>query len=487
VKASTGSYYATTPHSRVVLHAGKATISIVAYATMVPKSTLVVPASATSSLTGDPSGPRVLTITGAPAKTVKVGDSLSSGVTAAAPYGYLVKVTKIVHKSGSSSTLDVENTTLLAALPTGEINSTATLQAPASAASLRSFTPAEQSPTGGMIVRSIGTRSPRVHTAGFSLQTTNLTCTTSAGVHIEDPTVTFTPSISLQAKWGFLKVESATFTATLNEAITLGVDVEAGAKCETNDPGIGLLPQPITLPDVDVQVGPVPVIISPTLQLYLSGSAGITAKASASLTQTASATVGANYSHGTITPISSVSNNFTPAFSAEGDASAEVALTPTVDTKIYDVAGPSFDMGVAAKFDANTSKNPWWTLQGCLQGGVGFVVELLDIDWSDPHLLSLCKTLLSANGGHPGGGGGGTGSPGPPGLPNPPGGGSTGNGGATSIAAGPNDACAVLVGGQIDCWGFEDYGQLGDGERLSRSPWKFVVAVGGVMVTRWRA
>ena len=122
VKSSSGSYYATTPRSRVVLHAGKATSSIVAYATLVPKSTLVVPASATSSLTGDPSGPRVLTITGPAAKTVKVGDSLSSGVTSAAPYGYLVKVTKVAHKSGSSATLDVENTTLLAALPTGEIN-----------------------------------------------------------------------------------------------------------------------------------------------------------------------------------------------------------------------------------------------------------------------------------------------------------------------------------------------------------------------------
>jgi uncharacterized delta-60 repeat protein len=453
VKSSSGSYYATTPRSRVVLRVGKATSSTVVYATLVPKSTVVVPAGATVTLTGDPSGPRVLTITGSAVRAVRVGDSLSSGVTSAAPYGYLVKVTKVAHKSGSSATLDVENTTLLAALPTGEINSTTTLEGPASAASLRSFAFTDVSPTGGLTIRSSRARSPRAHTAGFSLQTTNLTCTTSAGVHIEDPTVTFAPSISLQARWGFLKVESATFTATLTEQIALGVDAEAGAKCETNDPGIGLLPQPITLPDVDVQVGPVPVIISPTLQLYLSGSAGITAKASASLTQTASATVGASYNHGTITPISSVSNNFTPAFSADGDASAEVALTPTVDTKIYDVAGPSFDVGVAAKFDANTSKNPWWTLQGCLQGGVGFVVELLDIDWSDPHLLSLCKTLLSANGGHPGGGGstGGGSGGGGSGGGGGPGGGSGGGPGEHNPGS---DSSGLLdtgfgIGGQV--------------------------------------
>jgi hypothetical protein len=135
VKSSSGSYYATTPRFRVVLRAGKATSSTVVYATLVPKSTVVVPAGATASLTGDPSGPRVLTITGSAARAVRVGDSLSSGVTSAAPYGYLVKVTKIAHRSGSSATLDVENTTLLAALPTGEINAEQALEPTAEAAS----------------------------------------------------------------------------------------------------------------------------------------------------------------------------------------------------------------------------------------------------------------------------------------------------------------------------------------------------------------
>jgi len=46
VKASTGSYYATTPRFRVLLRAGKATSSTVVYATLVPRSTVVVPAGA---------------------------------------------------------------------------------------------------------------------------------------------------------------------------------------------------------------------------------------------------------------------------------------------------------------------------------------------------------------------------------------------------------------------------------------------------------
>jgi hypothetical protein len=426
VKSSSGSYYATTPRSRVVLDGGRATSLVVAYATMVPKSTLVVPASATSSLAGDPSGPRVLTITGPAAETVKVGDSLSSGVTSAAPYGYLVKVTKIAHKSGSSATLDVENTTLLAALPTGEINAEQALEPTAEAASAGNLKRVDL--TVGRELHGAHARA-----AGFTINTDDLECESSAGVHLGKPTLTFSPSMAVHAHWGFLKLDSASISVTAAESLTFGAVADAGAHCSTSSPGIGLLPHPVTLDTFDIQVGPVPVTVTPKLQLYLTGQASIEAKATFSLEQGASVTVGAAYEHGSFHPISSLSQHFTPAFTAEGDASGEVALTPTVDTLIYDVAGPSFDVGAVAKLNANVKASPWWTLQGCLQAGLGFVISPLGLNWSDPHLIQLCKTLLSATSGPPstgggappGGGGGGTTPPGGGG-----GGGSEGSPGA---------------------------------------------------------
>lgn len=402
VKSSSGTYYATTPRSRLVLRAGKATSSTVVYATLVPKSTEVVPASATVSLTGDPSGPRVLTITGSVARAVKVGDSLSSGVTSAAPYGYLVKVTKIVHKSGSTATLDVENTTLLAALPTGEINTEQALEPTAEASSVNNLRRVNLEI--GHAVHSAlrgGLHGARARAAGFTVNTANLECESSAGVHLGRPTLTFSPSMAIHAHWGFLKLDSASISITAAESLSFGAVADAGAHCSTSSPGIGLFPHPITLGTIDIQVGPIPVTITPKLQLYLSGQATIEAKATFSLEQGASVTAGVSYEHGSYHPISSVSQHFTPAFTAEGNASGELALSPTVDTLIYDVAGPSFDVGAVAKLNANVKASPWWTLQGCLQAGLGFVISPLGLNWSDPHLIQICKTLLSATTGPP--------------------------------------------------------------------------------------
>ncbi len=408
VRTSAGTYYATVPRVHERLVAGRTTTVRVSYATFVPSKTKVVPASATVSLTGEPSGVRSLTLTGAAARGARVGTFLASGSSAAAPDGYLVKVIKMARKSHGTAVLSVQNATLLEALPSGEVAAERALEAPAEAASVRT--------EGGLALAVARGRheSSVAHIAGFSLHATNLTCDTSAGVHVAQPTVTFSPSIALHAHWGFFKLDSASFTATVAVSLAMGADADAGAHCQTKEPGIGLLAHPVALPDIDVQVGPVPIVITPKLQVYLSGNASITAKVAVSLEQSASATVGVRYEHGQFSPIESFPEHFKQSFTPEGNADAELALTPTVDTLIYGVSGPSFDIGTAAKFNADIHATPWWTLQGCLRAGLGFVIAPLGLNWSDSHLIQTCRTLLSATSGPPPGGGaagGGGGAP----------------------------------------------------------------------------
>jgi hypothetical protein len=472
VRAKSGAYYATVPRDRERLVVGKSTTATVSYATLVPKTTKVVPASDTVSLSGEPSGPRTLTLDGSAAREAKVGEYLSSGVSSAAPNGYLVKVVSLAHAGGGRVVASVQNATLLEALPSGEIAAEEALEPPDEAEA------SSMSRHGVLTLARGGSRGPSAHAADFILHTTNLTCATGAGVHVESPSVTFSPSMAIHAHWGFFKLDSASFTATVAASLEMGAEADAGAHCETNDPGIGLFPHEISLPDIDVQVGPVPVVITPKLQVYLSGSASITAKVSFSIEQSASATVGVRYEHGRFSPIDSFPEHFKQSFTPEGDASAEVALTPTVDTLIYGVAGPSFDIGAAAKFDADTDKSPWWTLEGCLEAGLGFVVAPLDLNWADPHLIQLCKTLLRATSGPPGSGvvtppgGGGTGTPAPGGTSTCELAGCDGSAtnpltGATAVSDGIGNACALLDTHMIACWGANGGGELGNGKETN--------------------
>ena len=433
VPGASGTYYATVPKLKTRIRRGHIATVKVSYATLIPKNTHVVPTSGTAALTGSPEGARVLTLTGPAAATASAGQFLASGPSSAAPDGYLLKVLSVEH-NGETASLQVENATLTEAVPAGELNIERTLEPPAGTASMAS--------SSTLNAWQYGSGAPSAHAAGFSLPAASLKCTTSAGAHLT-PRVDFSPHISFHAEWGLFSGLKASFTAGVHESISISAGVEAGASCETKDPGIGLLPHPIQLPDIDIQVGPVPVVIVPKLQVYLYGKVEVKASLTASVEQSAQVTVGVNYDKGNFTPIQKFSSQFGKSFTPQGDAEGEIALRPTLDALFYDAAGPSFDIGAALEFHADTTENPWWDLKGCAQAGVGFIVDVWIIkkDWSDPKLLDFCKTLLSAKGGFPGssgtsGAGGGSGGSGGSSGSGGGSGGGNGGGGSTGGSGG---------------------------------------------------
>jgi alpha-tubulin suppressor-like RCC1 family protein len=56
--------------------------------------------------------------------------------------------------------------------------------------------------------------------------------------------------------------------------------------------------------------------------------------------------------------------------------------------------------------------------------------------------------------------------------------------GAQSLALGTNHSCALVAGGEVKCWGDNEYGQLGDGTRLmKRTPVSVLQSEGGPPLT----
>ncbi len=415
VLGASGTYYATVPRLRERVRSHHVATAKVSYATLVPKNTHVVAVSGTVALSGSPEGQRLLTLTGAAAVSASAGQFLASGPSSAAPEGYLVKVLSVEH-NGETASAQVQNATLLEAVPSGEISAQQALEPVAEASS--------------------NARAARRGHREFWARAAGLSCKPTHELNVPKPSFSVKPSLDLQLKWGLFPphIEGGTLTANLNEKLSMDASASGGAECTTTSPGIALIkPHPIDLDNVVVFVGPVPVVIKPELQLYLYGHASISASLHASLAQEANATVGVTYENGSFTPIKSFSDHFKPSLTVEGNAEAEIALRPTLEMLVYGITGPTFDIGVAAKVHANTTANPWWTVKGCLQAGVGVVFRPLDWEWSRPHLFETCKTLLHANGPFstptPGGSGSGSGSAGGGGA----GGGGTGGKGGGGL------------------------------------------------------
>ena len=136
--------------------------------------------------------------------------------------------------------------------------------------------------------------------------------------------------------------------------------------------------------------------------MYLTGEAGVTSALDISVGETATPTVGVQYANGRFTPIAS---GFTPSFThsvtASASASASAFLVPTVALLVDGMAGPTFDIGGGLQFSADTTKDPWWELDGCMEAGVGFEIDILGVhkSWEDQSLFSDCHPLLERVGG----------------------------------------------------------------------------------------
>jgi alpha-tubulin suppressor-like RCC1 family protein len=389
----------------------------------VPTSTVTVKDSQTVSISGPDSGAQTLVLSGL-ARAPTQGDILASGPTSQRPDGYLVKVTSAT-TAGSKVTADVVPATLAEAIPDGSLN-LEQLFAEISA----DLNPNVQEPA-----KSISDK--RIFARKFPSST--LSCE-GVGAIVVTPSlnISFTGA-NASVEWNWLKT-SGSVSLNYSIAASLNVDATTSANCSADIPiiqGAG--------PTIVVDVG-IPIALTPTYSVALSGSAS----ASGGFDQTLGETLGVSMTAGFPPRFTSSVNPQSESLKVNSADSANVdlSLTASLGIEVDDLAGVSIDAGPAIKFSSDANNNPWWTLQGCIEGG--FTANIFDETViNESTALSWCKNLAQA-----------AGSPPTTTTTNP-----TTALAPLQLSIGMNHACLLATNGTVKCWGNNDVGELGNGTK----------------------
>jgi len=362
-------------------------------------------------------------VTYAGGNDTQVGKIIVVGQGPGTPNGFIGRVTDVAQKGGLT-VVSTAPATLLQAVPQGVVHLVAK-SAPGSRAEPRA--------------------SP-------------IKCEGSVSASIT-PSVTFTTSLDLEASWSGAKMQSASLTATAS--------LDAGVQAIVSAAGSCTLEQRTLLslkgPTFDGFVGPVPIVMTSKLTVYLDANASAQASLSTGVDAGFSASAGVGWSKGQgFFPIGTFTPHFTftpPTLSAS--ASAAVNITPTVDVLFYGLVGPRVALKTGVEFNADIAADPWWSLDIPVDVTASIAIPPLDLE--SPELEIYHHEFPLADAGGPIGGG-----PSPPvhNVATP----------ATSLAAGYDQSCALRTSGAVACWGANIHGQLGRPGGASATP----VAVTGI-------
>lgn len=328
----------------------------VRYVTVVPRTTKAVSARQISSVQKVGSR-QVIHFAGRPA--LQVGNVVASGVGPSTPNGLLAKVTAVARNGA----VTVAPTTLLQAIPQGALNADAVLtSANLSPAARRS----------GMRVAADGSVTKPVD-GSFGK------CTGDAKATIEG-SISILPAFHLAAAWNLLHgVTSAQLTADVTESSELKASIDAAGSCDGKRT---LFPKPKTFATFVVEVGGIPIVLQPQLQLTFTGHAGVEAAITTSSSQNLSIGAGLQYTRaGGVRPIQTVSHSADyepPKLTASGSVTASV--NPEIDLLIDGFGGPEVGLTGGLELSADVDANPWWTLEGYLSGNAGITIPLLKVD-----------------------------------------------------------------------------------------------------------
>ncbi|MBN2299017.1 MAG: hypothetical protein JXM72_10505 [Deltaproteobacteria bacterium] len=286
-------------------------------------------------------------------------DVIVCGVTAATPYGMLRKVESIA-RNGDETTVLTTQATLEDAIESGDIEASFTLSSSEVVSSqvLASGASLSTDFTGELVNELIDVV---IYDFDGDSETTNDQVKATGSIAL-DHTITFTTRIRN------FRLQELSFTNTLHER----VDIDLAAQFSAS---LGGEMQPLVryyLSPVTIQLGPVPVVLTPILTVNIGASGQVRIGVTAGVMQDAELTAGLEYINGEWSPVSDPSNDFdydppTPVCGVNVKAFAG----PQVDLLLYGVVGPYGTINGYLDFSADAFSDPWWELYGGFSADLG--------------------------------------------------------------------------------------------------------------------
>ncbi len=136
--------------------------------------------------------------------------------------------------------------------------------------------------------------------------------------------------------------------------------------------------QTYILTPIVVPVGPVPVVLTPRLDIVVGADITLEAGVSTSIDMSMTLRAGVSYYDGEWTPISQVQrsiDHYPPSATLSVEAKGYAAL-PRFNLLIYGQAGPYTEFQPYILFEASPMENPWWSIYAGVEGNAGVRIEI---------------------------------------------------------------------------------------------------------------
>lgn len=319
----------------------------------------------------------------APGRVVHVGEVLALGVGSATPNGLLARVVS-VSQAGGAQIANTVPATLPEVLPVGALDADLVgLQASSFRAHFRS---------------------------GIPRFARGASCSEGATMQAGGGT-SISAGVSLNVAWRFPATVTARFEGRAEVRSELSASVSGKASCTLDS--TPLLAQPLRLGVYTFTIGPIPVVLVPMVQLYLSASGHVEAALTTSAVASLTANAGVNYDGHSFSKFGGLTPKFTftpPTLTASGGAQAAVA--PTLDVLVNGVGGPRIDLNAGLKLSADIATSPWWKLTAPVSLGAQLRLDVWRAHLASPRLAVFSSEPQIAAAQTP--------APPPPPLPPPP-------------------------------------------------------------------